>query len=165
MTQQTAEPRPRHERAGETILPRRPFEFPDAATRIGTLRGSPRSRAAAEHAQGTGPNSTADPEAPSGILDRLKRSIPDPVPVHGNRPGVERTTGEWARNGRVGDFSGPVRQLSIAPGAGERGLAACGFRGAAERPRAETPGTASGLAVQAADDRDMTRRARISRSI
>lgn len=164
MTQQAAEPRPRHERAGETILPRRPFDFSDVATRTGTRHGSPGSRVAAGHAQGTGSNSAADPEALSGILDRLKRSIPDPVPVHGNRPGVEQTTGEWARNGRVCDFSGPVRQLSIAPGAGERGLAAGGFRGAVERPPAETLDAASSRAVQAADDRDTTRRARISRS-
>ena len=49
----------------------------------------------------TGPNASADPEALSGVLDRLKRSIPDLVVVHANHPGVERMTGEWAQANRV----------------------------------------------------------------
>lgn len=49
----------------------------------------------------TGPGSSADPEALSGVLDRLKKSIPDLVLVHRNLPGVERMTGEWAQENRV----------------------------------------------------------------
>ena len=49
----------------------------------------------------TGPNVSADAEALSGVLDRLKRSIPDLVLVHSNHPGVERMTGEWAQNNKV----------------------------------------------------------------
>ena len=62
----------------------------------------------------TGPNSSADPEALSGVLDRLKRSIPDLVLVHSNHPGVEQMTGEWAQANRVPQVvlpQGPAEDL------------------------------------------------------
>lgn len=62
----------------------------------------------------TGPDSSADPEALSSVLDRLKRSIPDLVLVHSNNPGVERMAGDWAQNNRVPQIvlpRGPAEDL------------------------------------------------------
>ena len=143
----------------------------------------------------TGPNASADPESLSGVLDRLKRSIPDLVMVHANHPGVEQMTGEWAQANRVPqivlprgpaedlqhedarvsamfhkepvrvyDFTEPGQRSSIAQSARERGLAVTESRNAVERAPVESLGTSSGLSVEAADDRDMTPRARISHS-
>ena len=143
----------------------------------------------------TGPNASADPDALSGVLDRLKRSIPDLVIVHANHPGVEQMTGEWAQANRVPqivlprgpagglqnedarvsamfhkepvrvyDFTEPGHRSSIAQSARERGLSVTESRGAVERAPAESLGTSSDLSVEAADDRDMTPRARISHS-
>lgn len=55
-----------------------------------------------------GPGAAPDRDALSGFLDRLIDAIPDLVLVHGNLPGAERMTGEWAeRNG--------VPQIVVTP--------------------------------------------------
>ena len=61
MTQQTAEPRPRHDQAGAATLPRKLFDFSDVATRIGALYDSLASGAAEVHARRTPERSPARP--------------------------------------------------------------------------------------------------------